>query len=196
MALHFGDACVGEANDSSMKSRKECSGCGRTKALIAFATFKDRHGVVRRRGICRACRDEYQTANFVRLKVWRRNYNKKNRDKKRMRDLERRAAAKAHVDAFKNRPCADCGRRFTSVAMDLDHVRGAKFKNVASLVGGAYRIELIVAELKKCDVVCACCHRIRTAKRNANRAPTAAQVPRRLTGGNGRQFARERTVLR
>ena len=68
------------------------------------------------------------------------------------------------------------------MAMDLDHVRGAKVRNVSALVSGAYRLELIAAELKKCDVVCACCHRVRTAKRGANRAPSIKSLRRRRTG--------------
>jgi hypothetical protein len=139
------------------------------KAGLPLTVFIKRCAL--RFAVCRECRDSYHTRNFKRLQAWRKQYNRKNRSKKRERDLLRRQEGKAFVDAFKRKPCADCGRRFPAVAMDLDHVRGTKFRNIASLVSGAYRLELIKAELKKCEVVCACCHRVRTAKRKQNYGP-------------------------
>jgi hypothetical protein len=46
--------------------------------------------------------------------------------------------------------------------MDFDHVRGEKQSNVASLVGMSASEERLRAEIAKCDVVCANCHRERT----------------------------------
>jgi len=168
-----------------MKTQRKCSKCKRRRPLVGFATFRGRDGTARRRGVCVECRDAYAQENFETLQEWRRKYNKKNRSKKQARDKRRRDEARAFVDAFKRRPCADCGGEFPPVAMDLDHVRGAKFKSVATLVGGAYRLELIQAELEKCEVVCACCHRVRTAQRKENAAPTLARVPRKSTGNRG-----------
>lgn len=34
----------------------ECSDCGQDKPERSFATFRDRSGLVRRRGICKVCR--------------------------------------------------------------------------------------------------------------------------------------------
>lgn len=61
--------------------------------------------------------------------------------------------------------CADCGRWFPPCAMDFDHVHGAKMKNVSILVGEGASIFKVLAEINKCDLVCACCHRVRTATR-------------------------------
>jgi hypothetical protein len=49
--------------------------------------------------------------------------------------------------------------------MDLDHVRGRKEFKVSEVVQKAYSISLerLQAEIAKCDVVCANCHRVRTA---------------------------------
>jgi hypothetical protein len=184
MALHKLHTRQSEASCGEVISRRECSKCGKLKPLVAFATFRQRNGSVGRRGICRKCRDQYAKDNFEKLQKWRKKYNgsRKNRTKKQRNDARRRAEGRAYVDSFKDKPCADCGRRFPSVAMDLDHVRGSKNRNVASLVGSAYRLELIVAELKKCEVVCACCHRVRTARRKSNLAPTLLQMNRKLTG--------------
>jgi hypothetical protein len=49
---------------------------------------------------------------------------------------------------------------------DFDHVRGEKVANISALVTKGPVADLIT-ELAKCDVVCACCHRIRTYTRVA-----------------------------
>lgn len=78
------------------------------------------------------------------------------------------AALLAAVAAFKSKPCADCGQTFPLCVMECDHVRGTKRANVANMVGGGrcrYSLAAVLAELAKCDVVCANCHRIRTHER-------------------------------
>jgi hypothetical protein len=62
----------------------------------------------------------------------------------------------------KDAPCCDCGMRYPPVCMDFDHVRGVKITNVAAMIGHPYSKEEILAEIEKCDLVCANCHRIRT----------------------------------
>jgi hypothetical protein len=51
--------------------------------------------------------------------------------------------------------------------MDFDHVRGEKKFKVAEAVQFAYGLNFdqLRAEIAKCEVVCANCHRIRTASR-------------------------------
>jgi hypothetical protein len=66
------------------------------------------------------------------------------------------------VKTAKDQPCADCGIRYPVYVMDFDHVRGEKQSNVASLVGMSASEERLRAEIAKCDVVCANCHRERT----------------------------------
>lgn len=47
--------------------------------------------------------------------------------------------------------------------MDFDHVRGEKLANVSDLVGAP--TEDLLAEVAKCELVCATCHRVRTSDR-------------------------------
>jgi hypothetical protein len=68
------------------------------------------------------------------------------------------------IDALKDVPCKDCGRHFPPECMDFDHVRGEKVKEVSKLAKNNDR-EALMREIVKCDVVCACCHRIRTRQR-------------------------------
>lgn len=71
----------------------------------------------------------------------------------------------------KSKPCTDCLQRFHPVAMDFDHVRGVKTSEVASMFSKGATIEAIKAEIAKCDLVCACCHRVRTHRRKGKPGP-------------------------
>ena len=73
-------------------------------------------------------------------------------------------AEKVHqwfLDYFAQHPCVDCGEA-DPVVLEFDHVRGEKLGNVSDL--RAASMKKIIAEVAKCDVVCANCHRRRTAK--------------------------------
>lgn len=74
--------------------------------------------------------------------------------------------------SIKTGPCHDCGRAdIPSYAYDYDH-RPDEIK--AFEIGAAINVwglskEAILAEIEKCDLVCAVCHRIRTFTRLADR---------------------------
>lgn len=74
------------------------------------------------------------------------------------------ASTKVMVVAAKSRPCADCGVRYPPYVMDLDHVRGKKVRNVG-LIKTYATTAVLRAEIAKCEVVCANCHRIRSHNR-------------------------------
>lgn len=89
------------------------------------------------------------------------------------------------VNELRRQPCADCGGRFHPVCMDFDHRPGTvKVYSVSAMVVAGYRWELVEAEIAKCDVVCANCHRIRTwiARRGRHKKssgrPPGPRVPR------------------
>ena len=70
------------------------------------------------------------------------------------------------IAALKAEPCADCGQRFPAVCMDFDHVDPeTKSFGIARAVGDDYSLQRILDEIEKCELVCANCHRIRTASR-------------------------------
>jgi len=54
--------------------------------------------------------------------------------------------------------CMDCGYNKHSAALDFDHVRGTKSFNISR---SDRPWEVVLAEVKKCDVRCANCHRAR-----------------------------------
>lgn len=108
--------------------------------------------------------------------------------KQRGKIFKRRAAKKARnrfiVHTAKDKPCVDCGIKYPYYVMQFDHrpdtikkesikvkTGGRKETKVKdySALGGAYDrnggTARILAEIEKCDVVCANCHLIRTYRR-------------------------------
>lgn len=78
---------------------------------------------------------------------------------------EQRVRIRAFLDEYKlSRGCADCGYRQHPAALEFDHIGPKRFE-----IGGAARtplaISTIMGEIKQCEVVCANCHRVRTAIR-------------------------------
>lgn len=72
--------------------------------------------------------------------------------------------ARRLYDGVRDRPCMDCGGVFPLECMDFDHRDPLTKKwNISHLVRRC-RDDLteLRAEIAKCDVVCANCHRVRT----------------------------------
>lgn len=63
------------------------------------------------------------------------------------------------------RGCKDCGWAEWARGLDWDHVCGVKVASIAILIGKIAPWEDVLAEMAKCEVVCATCHRIRTSER-------------------------------
>ena len=62
---------------------------------------------------------------------------------------------------LKNKKCADCKIKYHPVSMDFDHRPGTKkLTRYSGFV--AMGRKRILKEIKKCDLVCANCHRIRS----------------------------------
>lgn len=61
----------------------------------------------------------------------------------------------------------DCGQSYPFYVMDLDHVpeRGPKLFNLGSVGRIGCGMAKLLAEIAKCDPVCANCHRIRSYER-------------------------------
>lgn len=96
-------------------------------------------------------------------------------------EQKKRAALQARILLLKSVPCADCGKSFHPVCMDFDHRDGeSKLDCVATMVHNLRRWELILAEIAKCDVVCACCHRLRTLQRGQHYSQARSSTPSEL----------------
>lgn len=75
----------------------------------------------------------------------------------------------------KNEPCMDCGGTFLPCQMDFDHrdETTKKFVIGPSLTRSITSLE---AEIVKCDLVCANCHRLRTHLRRKERSASNSQL--------------------
>tara|TARA_Y100000310_G_scaffold313567_1_gene362054 strand:+ start:897 stop:1304 length:408 start_codon:yes stop_codon:yes gene_type:complete len=63
-------------------------------------------------------------------------------------------------------PCVDCGVSYPSCVMQFDHMPGTvKRFNLADM--GDRSWTTVLAEIRKCEIVCANCHAVRTHKRRA-----------------------------
>ncbi len=79
--------------------------------------------------------------------------------------VKRRDRLAEWINQFKYKPCADCGGEFPPYLMDFDHVAGDKLDVIWGMRMRTESREAIKAEIDKCEVVCANCHRARTHAR-------------------------------
>ena len=94
-----------------------------------------------------------------------REYYKRNPNKVKQWHLKDVIKKQTIINKLKDKPCDDCGFKFHPVAMDFDHRPGThKVRSIGMLIRSA-SLKRAVAESKKCDIVCANCHRVRTWRR-------------------------------
>lgn len=139
-----------------MKHR--CSTCQEEKPTEAFTAS----WLKKASKVCRDCKAEYNA------RWYDRNKTKHVADVMRNTDRYRREA-REFIARHKSVPCAECGRTFPPECMDFDHVRGEKVADVSLLVAWNFSLRRLLAEIAKCEVVCANCHRIRTVRRRRER---------------------------
>lgn len=80
---------------------------------------------------------------------------------KRARQAEVRCCLRSYLSAH---ACVDCGER-EAIVLEFDHVRGIKEANVSKLMQNGRSWAQVLKEIEKCEVVCANCHRKRSAAR-------------------------------
>ena len=66
------------------------------------------------------------------------------------------------VEFFRQRSCVDCGEG-DPLVLEFDHLGNKKFNIARGLSNRSW--QAVLDEIAKCDVVCANCHRRRTARR-------------------------------
>lgn len=72
--------------------------------------------------------------------------------------------AKALLEKMKSGPCVDCGGTFIPRAMHFDHRDPtAKYRGISAMAS-SNRAKALLAEIAKCDLVCANCHAYRTER--------------------------------
>jgi hypothetical protein len=95
----------------------------------------------------------------------KRRYYEANKDVVKARAYARakivRAATKLWLHEYlKEHPCTDCGET-NPIILEFDHIRDKKF-NISDAVRRSVTLTRIKAEVAKCEVRCANCHRAKT----------------------------------
>ena len=147
---------------------KTCSSCKVPKPLSEFGPMKrNKDGLA---GRCRDCvnkkhqtyRDSYKQEHDGEPEG--RRYDQSHGEDYAKAAARKYQERKDFVNAIKEAsPCMDCHQFFPAVCMDFDHRPGeVKKMGIAKMVINLYSLPAILEEIKKCDLVCANCHRIRT----------------------------------
>lgn len=132
---------------------KYCTRCKQNKDFEDFRPNKRTKDGYQK--YCITCDKEYQ-------KEWYLKNKEKHKSKSKISNLVRKKRnIKFVLEYFKNNPCSKCGET-DPVVLDFDHLGDKKYQ-VARLVGGS-SIDKIKSEIAKCQVLCANCHRRKTAK--------------------------------
>ena len=106
---------------------------------------------------------EYNKAHTERHREWHKSWRSANRDRNRTQRRKWFASQRAFLARLKDKPCVDCGGKFPPEAMDFDHLPGTrKLCGISEL---RFSRAKMLEEIAKCEVVCANCHRVRTARR-------------------------------
>jgi len=89
---------------------------------------------------------------------------KKVHENRRIASNVQRAKTRQLVNQIKNSPCIDCGLLYEPVCMDFDHLdTTTRYCMEFSQLRGS--TNKILEEIKKCELVCSNCHRVRTYER-------------------------------
>jgi len=133
---------------------RRCGRCGELKPVDEFAWRRRRR--LQRDNYCRPCRSAYGKEHYEANK--QRYIEQAARVKKKVR-LERTLKL---LEFFEAHPCADCGEA-DPVVLEFDHLRDKAFNVTWGIDNVAWA--KLLAEIEKCEVVCANCHRRRTSRR-------------------------------
>lgn len=111
---------------------------------------------------CRDCKRKYDREYY-------RNFSKEKRYNKRNKQNLRIRSNINWLNSIKKESCCvDCGNRDFRV-FEYDHLPNTnKIGNISDLVTKGVSRKKILEEIKKCEIVCANCHRIRTYNRRLN----------------------------
>lgn len=92
---------------------------------------------------------------------------------------------KKFIDNYKSaNPCVDCGHLFKSHVMQFDHLpQYVKLFTISKFYDYTMDINIVIEEMKKCDLVCGNCHSERGHKRRLEKKATTQKVKDLLESG-------------
>lgn len=133
----------------------KCSRCQAFKPCNDFAWRRKHLG--QRDSYCRTCRAAYKQEHYAK----NRERYKANAEARRSRILDERWAYLCEY--LRCHPCVDCGET-DPLVLEFDHLADKRFGIAVGLAERPW--PEVRREIDKCEVVCANCHRRRSAKRH------------------------------
>jgi hypothetical protein len=109
------------------------------------------HGKFVSHSYCNECGKQYGKDHYTKNKARYQQQRKKRREE----------SARQVLEYLLSHPCVDCPES-DPACLDFDHVRGKKRDEISRMVGKCLSWAVIKAEIAKCDVRCANCHRKKT----------------------------------
>ena len=132
---------------------KVCGSCKKElPANLEFFATRKRNGKTEFQWQCRNCQKEYRRKHYLENKE---KYIKKAKENNTKNAVEMRQLV---LDYLKHNSCVRCGES-NILVLEFDHLKDKKF-NIAQLAN-KWKEELL-AEMAKCQVLCANCHKIKT----------------------------------
>lgn len=133
---------------------KYCGRCRATKPTEQFGVKNREKGWLQ--PWCRDCERVYKAA-------WYSRHRTEHIEHVRIQRLATKEANRMRVLAYlMDHPCVDCGQT-NLVVLDFDHLRDKRW-NVTYMVSAGFPWSTIETEIARCQVLCANCHRIKTAR--------------------------------
>lgn len=134
---------------------KTCSRCKQEKDYSKFHKRTYKSGTVAYQPYCKVCQKEYDKKYYEDDKERRKQINKRWQEE----FIE-------WYNELKQKPCTDCNKKFDPVCMQWDHLpKYDKIEGVGKLARTTWSKEKVLEEIKKCELVCANCHALRTKYR-------------------------------
>jgi hypothetical protein len=172
-----------------------CGGCGQLldRAMFAFRS-RARHLL---QPCCRTCQSRRAREHYLQHSSEYKARALRNGTRTRIANRQRL------YDYLASQHCADCGAAELAV-LEFDHRDPATKRNeVGNLLRSGLSWRAIVNEIQKCDVVCANCHRRRTAQRfgwhkvrSSDGIPTLPELPKRGSPDYDRAKSRRSCLAR
>lgn len=135
---------------------KKCTKCNEIKILSEFNKNKSKSD-----GYASACR---LCDNSISKAYYEKNNEKQKMQISKAKKIRLSENRKLYLSYLKGQSCIDCGEN-NPIVLDHDHRDDTiKIESISKMMTLGYGWDTVLIEINKCDIRCANCHRIRTAK--------------------------------
>lgn len=133
---------------------KVCSRCGEERDAEKDFSWRDKKQG-KRQVRCKYCQSELSKQHY-------RDNKQVYNERVRISKAKMLKVNMSHISSYLSiHPCVDCGQADIRL-LEFDHINGQKLRGIANLLTWGFNWPTIEAEIAKCEVRCANCHRIKT----------------------------------